>query len=188
MVDSVRPPTKTTMSSFGVGKNLHAAGASNDSLTFDTGERKLGNSVGHFPSGNSQPFWTSESPSTPFNFGAASSYNNGQLDPAVSEPASRRSRPSFLDSINMPRVPLTEPGTVEPNSSEVNDMDAVTSSFSLTPYTDPETTQSFSKMRASNVPNAFEHSMKRDSYSQKQDDDFAALEQVDTHENLYCLR
>ncbi|XP_058201644.1 protein BLISTER isoform X2 [Rhododendron vialii] len=175
--DSVRPPMKTTMSSFGVGKNLHAAGASNDSLTFDTGERKLGNSVGHFPSGNSQPFWTSESPSTPFNFGAASSYNNGPLDPAVSEPASRRSRPSFLDSINMTRVPLTEPGTVEPNSSEVNDMDAVTSSYSQTPNTDPETTLSFSKMRASNVPNAFEHSMKRDSYSQKQDDDFAALEQ-----------
>ncbi|KAF7151865.1 hypothetical protein RHSIM_Rhsim02G0049400 [Rhododendron simsii] len=199
--DSVRPPTKTTMSSFGVGKSLHAAGASNDSLTFDTGERKLGNSVGHFPSGNSQPFWTSESPSTSFNFGAASSYNNGPLDPAVSEPASRRSRPSFLDSINTPKVPLTEPGTVEPNSSKVNDMDAVTSSYSQMPYTDPETTQSFSKMRASNVPNAFEHSMtssvsagnggdfyrhavhetsmerKRDSYSQKQDDDFAALEQ-----------
>lgn len=198
--DSVGPPTKNTVSSFGVGKNSHAAAASNDTLTFDIEERKLGNSIGHFPSGNSPPLWPSESPPTPFSFGAASSYNNVPSYPDVSEPTSRRSRPSFLDSINMPRVPPTEPGRVGLFRPEVDDMDVVTSSSSPTLYAEAETAQSFSKLRAS-VTGAFEHSMtssvsagnrddffshtvhetsmdrKHNSYSRQQDDDFAALEQ-----------
>ncbi|KAL6970635.1 hypothetical protein U1Q18_030329 [Sarracenia purpurea var. burkii] len=186
-----------TNSSFEVEKNMYDSLETNNTMRLDMGERKLGNSVGHFPSANSGPLWPSESRSTAFSFGINSSSNHVPLYPVVSEPDTRRSRPSFLDSINMSRVPVTEPESIELFSSKVHDVDVVTSSASQK----TETNLPFSKSMASNVTSTFEHSMtssdstgnggdmyrravnensmewKHDSNLQKQYEDFSALEQ-----------
>ncbi|XP_028054404.1 protein BLISTER-like isoform X1 [Camellia sinensis] len=177
--DSVHPSTKIRESYVEVGQNRHAVPESNNTMTFDVEERKLSNSAGHLPGGNSTPFWPSESRSTAFSFDLRSSSDNLPLYPDIAETNTRRSRPSFLDSLNMPSA----------------------TSASEKPFTETETTQTFSKWKSSNVPSAFEHSRtsaissghgddmfrhtvndnsmerKRDSYSRKQDEDFAALEQ-----------
>ncbi|CAL5337321.1 unnamed protein product [Camellia sinensis] len=177
--DSVHPSTKIRESYFEVGQNRHAVPESNNTMTFDVEERKLSNSAGHLPGGNSTSFWPSESQSTAFSFDLRSSSDNLPLYPDIAETNTRRSRPSFLDSLNMPSA----------------------TSASEKPFTETETTQTFSKWKSSNVPSAFEHSRtsaissghgddmfrhtvndnsmerKRDSYSRKQDEDFAALEQ-----------
>ncbi|CAL5416580.1 unnamed protein product [Camellia sinensis] len=193
--DSIQPSTKITESYFQVGQNIHAVTESANTVISDMGER---NSLSHFRSGNSTPSWPSESPSTAFSFDGRSSSSNVPLYPAVAEISTRRSRPPFLDSINMPKVPLTEPGRVE--SSKFSDRDAVASSAFETSFTETETIHPFSKLRDPNVASAFEHSMtstvsarngddmyghtfnenmdrRHDSYSRKQDEDFAALEQ-----------
>ncbi|KAL7177533.1 hypothetical protein ACSBR2_030822 [Camellia fascicularis] len=193
--DSIQPSTKITESYFQVGQNIHAVTESTNTVISDMGER---NSLSHFRSGNSTPSWPSESPSTAFSFDGRSSSSHVPLYPAVAEISTRRSRPSFLDSINMPKVPLTEPGRVE--SSKFSDRDAVASSAFETSFTETETIHPFSKLRDPNVASAFEHSMtstvsarngddmyghtfnenmdrRHDSYSRKQDEDFAALEQ-----------
>ncbi|GMP55798.1 hypothetical protein CsSME_00020511 [Camellia sinensis var. sinensis] len=177
--DSVHPSTKIRESYVEVGQNRHAVPESNNTMTFDVEERKLSNSAGHLPGGNSTPFWPSESRSTAFSFDLRSSSDNLPLYPDIAETNTRRSRPSFLDSLNMPSA----------------------TSASEKPFTETETTQTFSKWKSLNVPSAFEHSRtssissghgddmyrhtvndnsmerKRDSYSRKQDEDFAALEQ-----------
>ncbi|KAI7979308.1 Protein BLISTER [Camellia lanceoleosa] len=193
--NSIQPSTKITESYFQVGQNIHAVTESTNTVISDMGER---NSLSHFRSGNSTPSWPSESPSTAFSFDGRSSSSHVPLYPAVAEISTRRYRPSFLDSINMPKVPLTEPGRVE--SSKFSDRDAVASSAFETSFTETETIHPFSKLRDPNVASAFEHSMtstvsarngddmyghtfnenmdrRHDSYSRKQDEDFAALEQ-----------
>ncbi|KAI8002931.1 Protein BLISTER [Camellia lanceoleosa] len=193
--DSIQPSTKITESYFQVGQNIHAVTESTNTVISDMGER---NSLSHFRSGNSTPSWPSESPSTAFSFDGRSSSSHVPLYPSVAEISTRRSRPSFLDSINMPKVPLTEPGRVE--SSKFSDRDAVASSAFETSFTETETIHPFSMLRDPNVASAFEHSMtstvsarngddmyghtfnenmdrRHDSYSRKQDEDFAALEQ-----------
>ncbi|KAF5950624.1 hypothetical protein HYC85_012617 [Camellia sinensis] len=166
--DSVHPSTKIRESYFEVGQNRHAVPESNNTMTFDVEERKLSNSAGHLPGGNSTSFWPSESQSTAFSFDLRSSSDNLPLYPDIAETNTRRS---------------------------------LLTSASEKPFTETETTQTFSKWKSSNVPSAFEHSRtsaissghgddmfrhtvndnsmerKRDSYSRKQDEDFAALEQ-----------
>ncbi|XP_028100053.1 protein BLISTER isoform X2 [Camellia sinensis] len=193
--DSIQPSTKITESYFQVGQNIHAVTESTNTVISDMGEK---NSLSHFHSGNSTPSWPSESPSTAFSFDGRSSSSHLPLYPAVAEISTRRSRPSFLDSINMPKIPLTEPGRVE--SSKFSDRHAVASSAFETSFAETETIHPFSKFRDPNVASAFEHSMtstvsarngddmyghtfnenmdrRHDSYSRKQDEDFAALEQ-----------
>ncbi|KAI8004186.1 hypothetical protein LOK49_LG08G01643 [Camellia lanceoleosa] len=134
--DSVHPPTKIRESYFEVGQNRHAVPESNNTMTFDVEERKLSNSAGHLPGGNGTPFWPSESRSTAFSFDLRSSSDNLPLYPDIAETNTRRSRPSFLDSLNMPSA----------------------TSASEKPFTETETTQPFSKWKSSNVPSALEHS------------------------------
>ncbi|CAL5414480.1 unnamed protein product [Camellia sinensis] len=134
--DSVHPPTKIRESHFEVGQNRHAVPESNNTMTFDVEERKLSSSAGHLPGGNGAPFWPSESRSTAFSFDLRSSSDNLPLYPDIAETNTRRSRPSFLDSLNMPSA----------------------TSASEKPFTETETTQPFSKWKSSNVPSALEHS------------------------------
>ncbi|KAI8004214.1 hypothetical protein LOK49_LG08G02522 [Camellia lanceoleosa] len=166
--DSIQPSTKITESYFQVGQNIHAVTESTNTVISDMGER---NSLSHFQREH---------------FDGRRSSSHVPLYPAVAEISTRRSRPSILDSINMPKDPLTEPGRVESSNS--------------TPFTETETIHPFSKLRDPNVASAFEHSMtstvsarngddmyghtfnenmdrRHDSYSRKQDEDFAALEQ-----------
>ncbi|XP_057471244.1 protein BLISTER isoform X2 [Actinidia eriantha] len=181
--DSFRPSIKITESSSKAGENTHAVLDSNNNMTFDMGERKFSDSVGHFPSGNSIPLWPSESRSTAFSSGVNGSSNHVPLYPAPAETNTRRSRPSFLDSINLPKVPLSEPGKVDSYSSKVHEMElALPASQKL--FAETDTGQPFSALRAPNVLDMYGHNVnensmerKHDSYFHKQDEDFAALEQ-----------
>ncbi|PSR98349.1 Myosin heavy chain, striated muscle like [Actinidia chinensis var. chinensis] len=181
--DSFRPSIKITESSSKAGENTHAVLDLNNNMTFDMGERKFSDSVGHFPSGNSIPLWPSESRSTAFSSGVNGSSNHVPLYPAPAETNTRRSRPSFLDSINLPKVPLSEPGKVDSYSSKVHEMElALSASQKL--FAETDTGQPFSALRAPNVLDMYGHNVnensmerKQDSYFRKQDEDFAALEQ-----------
>ncbi|CAH2080648.1 unnamed protein product [Thlaspi arvense] len=165
-----------------------------------SGERKLSNSLGHSPSGDGTSFWRSGSQSTAFGFDAQNSSNRVPFDPAVVDTKPRRSRPSFLDSINVERVPFSEPEQPELFGSKVHGMDFVRSSASDKSSFEAERIQPSSKITLSDIPSSFEHSvnssvvgngpdvdrrtvhessmeMKIGSYSRKLDEDFAALEQ-----------
>uniref|UniRef100_A0A5B7B7R9 BLISTER n=1 Tax=Davidia involucrata TaxID=16924 RepID=A0A5B7B7R9_DAVIN len=193
-------------SSLEVGQNMHGVLKSNNTMISDMREKKLSSSVGHLPSANGSPLWPSESRSTGFSFDSRSSSNHVPLYPAVAETNTRRSRPSFLDSNNMPRVssaslPLPEPEKAESFSSEVHNMGIMASTASEKSFTEIERMEPFSKLRIPNASSAFEHSAissvsagnegdlhrhsvnensmerKHDFYSRKQDEDFSALEQ-----------
>ncbi|GFZ10699.1 similar to BLISTER [Actinidia rufa] len=181
--DSFRPSIKITESSSKAGENTHAVLDSNNKMTSDMGERKFSDSVGHFPSGNSIPLWPSESQSTAFSSGFNGSSNHIPLYPAPAETNTRRSRPSFLDSINLPKVPLSEPGKVDSYSTKVDEME-LSLSASQKLFAETDTGQPFSALRAPNVLDMYGHNVnensmerKHDSYFRKQDEDFAALEQ-----------
>uniref|UniRef100_A0A5B7B4L7 BLISTER n=1 Tax=Davidia involucrata TaxID=16924 RepID=A0A5B7B4L7_DAVIN len=189
-----------------VGQNMHGVMTSNNNMISDIEERKLSNSFGHLPGVNSAPLWPSESQSTGFSFDVRSSSNHVPLYPAVAETNTRRSRPSFLDSINMPTfssvsLPLIEPEKAKSFSSKVHNMDVMASSASEKSFIETEKVDPFSKLRTPNVSSASQQSMnssvsagngddpyrhsvtensmerKHDFYSRKQDEDFAALEQ-----------
>ncbi|KAA8527844.1 hypothetical protein F0562_035287 [Nyssa sinensis] len=193
-------------SSLEVGQKMDGVLKSNNTLISDMEDRKSSSSFGHLPGVNSTPLWPSESRSTGFSFDVSSSSNHMPLYPAIAETNTRRSRPSFLDSINMPRfssasLPLMEPEKAESFGSEVRNMDVVASSASEKSFIENEKVEPFSKWTPPNVFSASQYSMnssvsagngddlyrhnvneksmenKHDFYSRKQDEDFAALEQ-----------
>ncbi|KAM7462298.1 hypothetical protein LguiA_030419 [Lonicera macranthoides] len=162
--DSVRRSSSITDFSSEVGGKidgrLEYANSSNPYM----GELKLSSSVGNLTSANNPSFWPSESRPTISSFDAkSSSYNILQSSP-VAGTNTRRSRPSFLDSINMPRVssdsvPITEPAKADSFSSKVHPINI-------------------------NGGDLFRHGVnqhnierKHEFRSAKQDEDFAALEQ-----------
>ncbi|XP_059632266.1 protein BLISTER isoform X2 [Cornus florida] len=170
-------PVTNSESSYEVGQNMQNVLKSNNTMISDTGERKPSSSIGGLPIVNDTPLWPSESRSTGFSFDVRSSSNHVPLYPSTADTNTRRTRPSFLDSISIPRVP----------------------SASDQSFTKTERMESFSKLRtqnvdvehsmksstsAGNVDDLYRHSVngnsvewKNDFYSQKQDEDFAALEQ-----------
>lgn len=93
----------------------------------------------------------------------------------------RRSRPSFLDSINKtrissPPVPKSEPHNVETSNIDFHPTDAQASSASQDSINAVTSGNGHSLFRHDGSKNNFEstHSF----YSTKQNEDFAALEQV----------
>lgn len=200
--DRVDPTTSATESA--LESRHHGSLEFKDSIISGTGERKLSGSVDHLSSAQSAPWLTSDSISTSFNLDVGSFSNHEPLYPARAETNIRRSRPSFLDSLNMPRVPSTslsplteeeKAGSFTSNSSKTYSTDVLGSSASQKPFAGTETAETFSAMRNPNM-----HSMnssvsssnggdslkeivngymgkKYESHSVKQDEDFAALEQ-----------
>ncbi|XP_059652542.1 protein BLISTER-like [Cornus florida] len=145
-----------------------------------------------------EPLWPSQSRSPGFSFDVRSSSNYVPVYPDVAETNTRRSRPSFLDSINMPRLfsasfQPTEQENAESFSSKFHDMDiSLASSVSEKSLTETERMEPFPTLNhsmktsfsASNGDDMYRYSAnenrterKQDFFSQKQDEDFAALEQ-----------
>lgn len=143
-------------------------------------ERKFSSSVGHLISA-SNPFNSEESKYSSSNYDGRSSSNHEPADPFMIGSNTRRSRPSFLDSINKsrfssPPVPKIEPQNVETSNADFHTTDAQASSASQ---------DSINAFSPSNGHNRFRHDGSRNNfesthnfYATKQNEDFSALEQV----------
>ncbi|KAH0993662.1 hypothetical protein GBA52_005145 [Prunus armeniaca] len=185
-----------------VGKNMHGSSVDlSDPITFRFGEGKLTSSASGFHNLQSTAVQTSES------MGFGSDARSSSLYSVTPETNSRRSRSSFLDSINVSKA---SSGTVfqhgEPeesllsNSYKSNGMSFLGSSPFRKPSMDDDTVRSFSKFETG-APHAFENSVKslfppnagmdqqrpiiegnsverkHEFYSPNQNEDFSALEQ-----------
>ncbi|CAN6547639.1 unnamed protein product [Malus baccata var. baccata] len=190
-----------------VGKNIRGSSEDlSDSLSYKFGEGKLSSFASSISSGQSAPVQTYESMGG-FGSDSRSSSNHASLYSVTPETNSRRSRPSFLDSLN---VSKTSSGTVsqqpEPegpfmsNSSKSSGMNFLGSSPFHKPSMDDDTVRPFLKFE-SGAPHASEPSMKsslspnawmdqqrptvegnsmerkHEFYSPNQNEDFSALEQ-----------
>lgn len=126
---------------------------------------------------SSSSLWTPESISTSFRSEAIPSYNQTSMSPGLAG----RSRPSFLDSITVSRnssnsLSDAETDKANPFSSKVYPVDAPVLSYN---------TQSFVNSSVANVSDPFRQGRneididrRNDFNSSKQNEDFAALEQV----------
>lgn len=142
------------------------------SMFSGTGEKKIGSAFNHLESTNHSSSWTSDEKISGYNSEAQSSMNHGPPSPPAS---GRRSRPSFLDSIQISKGPSSSPllGTekTDLSSSKVYPVDGLGSSVS-------QRLASTSVASGDGV-GLFNHIMedKHNFFSQKQNEDFAALEQ-----------
>lgn len=142
--------------------------------------RKFSSSVGQLTSA-SNSFNSKESIYSSSNYDGRSSSNQELVDPFISGTNTRRSRPSFLDSINTsrissPPVPKVEPQNVESSNLDFHTTNAQASSASQ---------DSINAFGSSNGHSLFRHDGNRNNfesthsfYSTKQNEDFSALEQV----------
>ncbi|KAL6344328.1 hypothetical protein AAG906_037906 [Vitis piasezkii] len=207
--DSVHPITTAKQSAFGVGQDVPGSVDFNVHMLSNKEDKSLVALLVIYLVHMGHLHWHLNLPLS-FAFDVRGSSNHLPLYSVTPETNARRSRPSFLDSINVPRVPsashlpLTEPGKAEPffsSSSKVNSMDVLGSSASTKSLAESENFEPFSKAGNSNGPSLFDHSInssvsvgnrvemlrhgldqnslerKFEFHSQKQNEDFAALEQ-----------
>nr|GMD90754.1 protein BLISTER-like isoform X2 [Ipomoea batatas] len=115
-----------------------------------------------------------------FSFDGQSSSNYAQVSPPTTGFGARRSRPSFLDSISISTVSATSPPIETVNtdtfSSKVHPLDNLGSSNSESLMNSSVVSGNGSDMFKYAVAKSMETN--HDFYSQKQNEDFAALEQV----------
>ncbi|XP_058096820.1 protein BLISTER [Magnolia sinica] len=120
----------------------------NNAGVFEMGGNKLGGAIDRPLNGDSAPWRTSESFSSGSSLNFSSSSNQTLLRSPMSETSNWRSRPSFLDSLNLPRgysvsqLPSTESEKSEPffrSSSKVISAEIIASSASQEPSTETDT-------------------------------------------------
>ncbi|KAM3756242.1 hypothetical protein ACB098_02G097300 [Castanea mollissima] len=203
--DSFPPTTNLRGSAPEAWQHVNGIAHVNDSMISDYGERKLSSSAGSLPSVNNSAVQAWEG--TGLSSDSRSSSNHVPLYSVTPETTSRRSRPSFLDSLNVPRASSgtlfqrTEPQESFMSSSLItNSTDVLGSSPFQKPLVETETLGPHPMLKTSNGPSV-EHSMnfsdyssnggdllrpntnenridrKQEFYSAKQNEDFAALEQ-----------
>ncbi|KAK4482512.1 hypothetical protein RD792_009671 [Penstemon davidsonii] len=162
--ESVRSTPDTT--------NFALVARQKNSVLSDMGEKNFSRSMAHIGSVNHSSPGTSDH-RYEYNFDARSSSNHAPPSPPA---AGRRSRPSFLDSIQIPKGPSSSPplfaeAKADSSSSKAYLMDVLGSSVS---------------QRSANSSIAFGDGVdllnhvtenKHDFFSRKQNEDFAALEQ-----------
>ncbi|CDO99382.1 unnamed protein product [Coffea canephora] len=158
-------------SSFGVEKM--GAYDYNNSMVSDLGESKFNCSSAQLSGANNLSPWTPDSYNSSF---SSSNYRQQTLS---SETNVRRSRPSFLDSINISRGPSASPSVSGPKvellGSKIHPEDTLGS------YPAHNSTQS--SVALGNGADMFKQVMdkgldnRQELYPRKQDEDFAALEQ-----------
>ncbi|XP_011091381.1 uncharacterized protein LOC105171836 [Sesamum indicum] len=163
--DSLRSTSIVTNSAFGHKQKFSAFS--------DMGEKKLSGSVDHIGSVNQSSPWTSDNRYSDYNNDARSSLSHAPSSPPA---AGRRNRPSFLDSIQIMKGPLSSRplfGAEKADSSKpkVFPVDGLESSDSQR-YAN-------SSVAAGDGVGLFNHvsENKYDFFPSKQNDDFAALEQ-----------
>lgn len=192
-VDFIQPSNNLRGSNLEVeqdmsGGNLHF----NGSMNSDIGERKFSSLHSSFPSVHGRDVQTFESVSSSSDI--RSSTNHVQQFPGTSEPNSRRTRPSFLDSLNVPRAPSalqsTEPQKQQSIPSTLNSDgmdDPGSSAFQKATAQNESVGEQLMKFSVSSSngfdlmsQNVNENGLERkhELYSSKQNEDFAALEQV----------
>ncbi|KAL2469562.1 blister [Abeliophyllum distichum] len=147
------------------------------SMVLEVGDNKFTGSVAHTGNANKSSPWPSDNLYTGFSNDAQSSSNHAlPSTPAVG----RRSRPSFLDSINISRAPsasspLFGSAKADSSSSKVHSVHSSGSSISQNAVD--------SSIVSGNGVGLFNHVMessmenRHNFYSQKEDEGFAALEQ-----------
>lgn len=192
MVDLNRP---TSYRGFAddIGQNMHRRADYSEPTSSKIVEDNLYISASGMSSVHNAAAQTSDS--TGFGSYFKSSYNPVPLYSTPSETNSRRSRPSFLDSVIGPRASSDTPSkrdepeeSFKSNSLKPNSMDIVAPPFH-SPLMDAQNTTPFSNHDYSSISHSFQstntavvngNSMenKHEFYSPKQNEDFAALEQV----------
>ncbi|KAJ0092735.1 hypothetical protein Patl1_25803 [Pistacia atlantica] len=163
MVDSTQPTNSPRGSALEVGKKLQGGSQLNNPSIFDMEEGKLSTSTSGLPIGHSVPFRTSESSS--FSSDIRSFSNHVPMYSGANEFTSTRSRPSFLDSLNVSRSSSGAPfQRSEPekqsfmsNSSPLNNSDVLGSSVVQKLSMETETIGPFSKSIVPNVSGAFDY-------------------------------
>ncbi|EYU43797.1 hypothetical protein MIMGU_mgv1a001818mg [Erythranthe guttata] len=163
VIESLRP-TSNISDSFGLKQKF--------SSFSDSGEKKFG-AVDHMESMSNSSPWISENRYADYSSDTRSSSNYAPPSPPTS---GRRSRPSFLDSIQVSKGPSLSPPLfaaekADTSSSKVHPVDGLGSSVS---HRSDNIT-----IASGNGVGLFNHVMenKQDFFSQKQNEDFAALEQ-----------
>lgn len=174
-------------------EQVHGSMHFNGSMNSDFGERNFSSLTSGLPSMYGKAALPSES--IAFNSDLRSSSNQVQLFSGLSEPSSRRSRPSFLDSLNVSKsssgtsFQSTEPQkhSFMPSPLKSNGIESIQSSAFQKPSVENETVEQHSmkfSVSSSNgvdlmMPKLNENSLdrKHEFYSSKQNEDFAALEQ-----------
>ncbi|XWS09070.1 hypothetical protein CRYUN_Cryun40dG0054500 [Craigia yunnanensis] len=152
----------STQSTLG-GQNLKGNAEFREPMISDLGERKFSGSSSGFPSVHGPPIQTSGS--SEFSFDARSSSSHMPLHLVTNDASSRRSRPSFLDSLNVSQVSsgslfqYNQPtkDAFASHSSQLNSINAVGSSPFEKPSTENETIGTFSKLRSPDFPSASEY-------------------------------
>ncbi|GAB4859058.1 hypothetical protein Ancab_010523 [Ancistrocladus abbreviatus] len=157
-------------------------------------ERKLNYSCDPLRCLPGEPIQEFEKPSTGFHFDVSGSSGHAPQQLAATETHPGRSRPSFLDSLNIPRVPsasgFTQHVPSKYDSPEVTGMEVAATSGSQKPFPETAAVEPPSRLETPNVPNSFsgnafwgkniyENTIERklELHSQKQNEDFSALEQ-----------
>lgn len=177
-------PGATTVTQFypEVGRNVAGVG-SNNFVVPDKGYSPLNSSALHSTKTSS---WTSDSKYDGFSFDARSSSSYSQMSPPTAGATGRRT-PSFLDSMNISKVSAASPPSIGSVTTDTYDSMAyprdtlgLSSSENLTN----------SSKNSGNGSVLYKHAVEKDMgnldnrhpfYSQKQNEDFAALEQVFLH-------
>lgn len=165
VVDSMNSSRSRTNYHSVFGQRLGAF-ETNNSTVPDPGESKYAG-LAHVTSTSASSPWSTDSA-----YASIDSFNCGPSGTNM-----RRSRPSFLDSINIPKgpsvpplVPLSEPVRDEPFGSKVFPEDRLGSSDLENPMNSISASEKGGDL--------FKQDNKQELYSRKQDEDFAALEQV----------
>ncbi|CAN4095677.1 unnamed protein product [Withania somnifera] len=175
--DNMRPASSSTNFSLGAGQKDGVVEA-NSSMVSDIGYGQLNSSA--FYMTNNSPSWASDSKYDRISSEVRSSPSNSKLSPPT---VAKRSRPSFLDSINISTVPVVSPSPTESVSADRFDP-------KVHPMDTLELSNSRNMINSStflvNGSNQLDHHTEKDSgnmadyyhsFAQKQNEDFAALEQ-----------
>ncbi|KAK8275885.1 hypothetical protein V6Z12_D10G164100 [Gossypium hirsutum] len=207
--NSLQNSTQSTLgitgSALEVGQSLQGNAEFREPMSSKPGERTFSNYSSGFPSVPGPSAWAFGS--SEFSFDAKSSTSHMPLQSVTNDTSSRKSCPSFLDSLNVSKASFgslfqhNQPtkDAFPSHSSQFNSMNAIRSSPLDKPSMESETMGTFSKQRSLVFPSASEFpshfavpaksngdllrlnenisEKKHEFYSAKQNEDFAALEQ-----------
>lgn len=171
VVDSIQPTSNDRGSVHDAGQHMNGIAHIGDSMVSNYEERKLSSYAGSLPSVNNAAPQAFEA--TAFSSDVRSSSNHVPLFSVTTETNSRRSRPSFLDSLNVPRASSgtpfqhTEPekDSYMSNSSNTYNMDLFGPSAFKKASVESESVGTFSKLKTPNGPSVFDQPMNSSVYS-----------------------
>ncbi|KAK9003458.1 hypothetical protein V6N11_061020 [Hibiscus sabdariffa] len=164
LLDSTQSTSGRTVSIREVGKNLQGTAEFNEPMISDIGERKFSSSSSGFPNVHVPSIQTSGSSELSSDARSSSSYM--RLHSATSDTSSRRSRPSFLDSLNVSgassgsHFQLNQPtkDASSSRSSQYNSSNAVGSSNFEKPSAEIGNVGTYSKLGFPDFPSGTEDS------------------------------